>query len=279
MVNEVILGSFYSQLTAGVIECGMTLDESIACARAHGIMGADLAAADFQKMPAKELAAILASHDIIVASTHDSFACDYDTKASLEASFERVKRDMDDARAIGCPYFMIVPLPPKYHCPERQNEFVLGCRELFLRLAEYGKEIGIQATVENFSLRERPFSTYEDLDWIFANCPEMKFTYDSGNFPLVALNEIEALHRYVDKTVYCHLKDLEIVPYSTILRDGVYYEGPALDDGFVKNDEAVRILAANGYNGCLTIEICSGINVYEKLLLSADRYTEKLKTL
>jgi len=273
------LGAFYGQLIAGVREKGMDLNTSLATARAHGITCADLAASDFIKISAKEFAALLASHDIEVASTHDSYLLDYATREGIEKTIESVKQHMCDAQSIGCPYFMLVPQPPKYHSEDRHAEFEDACRETFARLTAYGKEIGIQATVENYSLWEHPYTTFADFDWIFANIPDVMYTYDSGNFPLADFDEIEGLKRYLDKTVYVHLKDLEITKDQGIVRRGVYYEGPALGDGFVKNDEAVRILAANGYDGCLTIEICSGIDVYDKLLKSADVYAEKLKSL
>jgi len=274
-----VLGAFYGQLLAGMREKGMDIHTSLQTARDHGISGVDLAATDFVKMAPADILALLKEHDMTVESTHDSYVLDYATREGIEATIEFVKKNMRDAKSIGSPYYMLVPQPPKYHTPEQQDLFIAACRETFARLTAYGKEIGMQATVENYSLWEHPYTTFDDFDWIFSNIPDAMYTYDSGNFPLADFDEIEGLNRYIDRTVYVHLKDLEITKDQGIVRRGVYYEGPALGDGFVKNWEAVCILDAHGYTGCLTIEICSGVNVYDKLLKSADVYSEKLKTL
>jgi len=271
------LAAFFEQLIAnGPKETGMTIDACLETAREHGITGADFSASRFSQMPAEECAALLRAHDMMPASVHDSFSCDYASPNAFERTIDGVKQNMYHAKRLGSAFFMLVPQPPVYHTPEKQTMFVSACRECFAQLTEFGKEIGLQTTIENFSLPLYPYASFSDLDAVFALVPDLRFTYDSGNFNLMGLDELEGLQRYLDRVVYVHLKDLEITKDTGIVRNGIWYEGPALDDGFVRNGEAVRTLAANGYDGWITIEICSSVNVFDKLILSARRYADTL---
>ena len=190
-----------------------------------------------------------------------------------------MKLDMLNAKKADSQFFMIVPQPAEAYEGEMYEKYTATVEKIFSILTAYGKEIGIQATVENFSLREIPYTSFEDITKLLEHNPDLMYTYDCGNFPLAGFDEIEGLKLFADRTVYVHLKDLELAEESTIFRNGKFYEGPAIDDGFVKNDEAFRYLAQKGYDGVFTMEICSLIDVYDKLLLSADRYMEKIRNL
>lgn len=61
------------------------------------------------------------------------------------------------------------------------------------RYSKIRKNVGIQVTVEDYSEAKIPYSSYEDIDWLLDNIPELKFTYDSGNLPLVGIDELEVV--------------------------------------------------------------------------------------
>ena len=271
------LGAFYSQIKAAVYEKGLDIDNAMDTARAHGITQVDVSAQVFDEMSPAAFKKHILAHDMKIVSVHGIPVCDVSNKIAQKESIAEMKRQMEKALAAESKFFMIVPQMAATYCPQKHTEYVSSMRELFAEVSEYGKEIGIQATVENFSRRDYPYTSFDDIDWLLTHIPELMYTYDSGNFPLAGFDELEGLKLFLPRTVYAHLKDLAVVEKSSLLRDGVYYDGPALGDGFVKNDEAVDYLIANGYDGVFTIEICCGDNLYEKLLKSADRYMKKLK--
>lgn len=271
------IGSFYSHIQAAEWERGLSLSDALTIARSHGVTAIDVWAGDFETIPPEELRQILKEHGMRVCSVHGYTVCDVQNRAAINASVKQMKQQMRNALLAGSPYFMIVPQKAESYEESEREQFVEGIREIFVQLASYGKEIGIQATVENISDVFYPYASFDDIRWYLENIPDIRYTYDSGNFTLAGFDELEGAKIFADKTVYVHLKDVEVVPESDLVRNGICYEGPAIDDGIVKNQEAVEYLKRKGYDGVLTIEICSEEDTFHKMLLSADRYAKYIK--
>ncbi len=271
------LGAFYSQVEAGVLEKGLTLDEALSEAKKHSIDWVDVNADYFYKIPPKEFSEKLKKHGIGISSVHGLTVCDVSSGERINEAIRSMKERMEFAKIAGSKFFMIVPQAAPNYREDMKDEFVNGFRRLFSEVARYGKEIGIQATVENFSLISLPYTSFDDIRWLLENIPEIMYTYDSGNYTLAGFDEVEGAKMFYDRTVYSHFKDVEVVKEKTpFLYDGLYYDGPALDDGIVKNNEVLDFFKEKGYDGIITIEICSAKNEFEKLIVSADRYKEKI---
>ena len=270
------IGAFFSQIEMGAMEKGISIRSAMNNAVSHGITCLDVDAGYFKQTPPEEFARLASELSMEIASVHSLTVFDITSNKKTDDAIQKMKCDMDNAKNAGSKFFMIVPQPAAAYEGELQEKFVSTVKNVFEELALYGRKIGIQATVENFSLREIPYTSFDDIQYLLDNNPDLMYTYDSGNFPLAGFDEFEGAKRFADRTVYIHLKDLELAQHSSILRDGKYYEGPAIDDGFVKNDEAFRFFADRGYDGVFTIEICSLIDTYDKLILSADRYRDKI---
>ncbi|MBO5370715.1 MAG: sugar phosphate isomerase/epimerase [Clostridia bacterium] len=273
------IGAFFSQIEAGIREKGMTIRSAMNNAVTHGITCLDVDADYFTRITPEKFAKEAKEVSMEIASVHSLAKIDVTSNKKITESIEKMKLDMLNAKKADSQFFMIVPQPAEAYEGEMYEKYTATVEKIFSILTAYGKEIGIQATVENFSLREIPYTSFEDITKLLEHNPDLMYTYDCGNFPLAGFDEIEGLKLFADRTVYVHLKDLELAEESTIFRNGKFYEGPAIDDGFVKNDEAFRYLAQKGYDGVFTMEICSLIDVYDKLLLSADRYMEKIRNL
>ncbi len=271
------LGAFYSQIEAGIKEKGFTLDEVLCEAKKHSIDWVDVNADYFYKIPPKEFAQNLKKHGIGISSVHGLTVCDVSSDEKIDESIRCMKEQMEFAKMAGSKFFMIVPQPAQSYREDMKGELEESFRRLFSEIAKYGKEIGIQATVENFSLTGLPYTSFDDIRWLMENVPDLMYTYDSGNYTLAGFDEVHGAKMFYDKTVYAHFKDVEVVSEKTpFLYDGLYYDGPALDDGIVKNNEVLEFFKEKGYDGIITIEICSANNEFEKLMISADRYIEKI---
>src|SRR5262249_4381585 len=107
------------------------------------------------------------------------------------------------------------------------------------------RRLAITMTVANVGWQPVVYGTSEQVLGICdAVGPELKVTYDVGNFLLVGEDNMRALEREAPRLVHVHFKDWKIVPQPTRCAfpgtDGRFYEGEVLGDGIVNLPEAVR---------------------------------------
>ena len=176
------LGAFYSQIEKGISEKGLTLDEALIEARNHSIKWVDVNADYFYTVSPKEFSDRLKKHGMGISSVHGLTVCDVSSNEKIEESVVNMKKQMEFAKEAGSTFFMIVPQSAPTYTEEKREEFTHALRYIFKEVAEYGKQIGIQATVENFSLVSLPYTSFDDIEWLMENIPELMYTYDSGNF-------------------------------------------------------------------------------------------------
>ena len=274
------LGAFYHQIEAGVKENGLTIEESMDTMRAHGIKWADVNSQYLCEENPEEFASRLKAHGIGIISVHGLIDCDVVSEESLTKSIENGKKHMMLAKRAGSKFFMIVPRKADTYSQDKHDDYVKGARYVMKALASYGKEIGIQPTVENFSDRSFPYTSFDSIEWILNNIPDMRYTFDSGNYTIAGFNEFVGAKIFFDKTVYAHVKEVKSVGYKTdCLRDGVYYDRPVFGDGIVRNFEVIDYYLKNGYDGVFSIEYYGNEKVFDKTLLSADKIKEKFSQL
>ena len=182
-----------------------------------------------------------------------------------------MKEAIDKAIYVNSPFFMSVPQRPEDFDEADDKAFREASRAQITELCDYVKNKPIKVTVEDYSTLEQPYATFEDIDTVLNANPTLGFTYDSGNFPLAGFDEIEGLKRYIDRTVYVHLKDMKVVKEPTnICRRGEYYDNPALGGGELNIIEALKILKSAGYTGTLTLEMNSPTERFIRTVKSAE---------
>jgi len=103
-----VLGCFYSHITAAVQEKGIFLEQAMDIVREHGITAVDINSADLQPSP-EAFKTLLDKHGLHVASTHAYFPCGVATQEEYDASLARMKKDMHKAAKAGSTFFMPVP--------------------------------------------------------------------------------------------------------------------------------------------------------------------------
>ncbi len=271
------IGAFYCQIAAGVREAGLA-DVKAAFELAHEN---NITCLDFNSKEIDEgTAQLLRSTDMSAASVHGFMPLNFATDKMYDESLKNMCDAIDKAISVGSPFFMSVPQPPKDMDEALRPEFIKAVRAQFADLCDYVKDKPITVTVEDFSLSNSGYGTFEDIDYLLNNNPTLGFTYDSGNFALAGIDEVEGAKRYADRTVYVHLKDIKVIPEegpSGILRRGVYYDSLELGGGYLKNLEALKILKAAGYtDGVLTIEVNSSFDRLSRTLTSLKWLEEAL---
>lgn len=268
------IACFFTQIEAALTEKGITLDEALSIASKNGITGLDINAKYFNDKDPEAFVELIEKHGIHVASVFALPECWVRTEEEYNNGLNELKKGADIAKRLKSKYFMAVPLIPD-GSPRKEDEiYWREYRRLFSDIAKYGKEIGIQVTVEDFSDKRIPYSSCTELDWLLSNIPELKFTYDSGNFPLTGFDELEGAKRYAEKTVHIHLKDLIEVEHSQLLRDGKYYEGIEIGGGTLKNKEAIKCLKERGFDGAISIELCCEKDIFDRTMKSAKYLKE-----
>lgn len=271
------IGSFFGQLEAGVKEgFARDIDEALAKSREHSIVELDFNSKEINA----DTNAMLARSGMKAASVHGFAPLEFETREKYIASLDYMKEAINKAVSIGSPYFMNVPQIPAGMSPEKQDDYVKAVREMFADLCEYAKQLPITITVEDFSVRKSAYATIEDLKYLLDNNPTLMFTYDSGNFPLAGVDEIEGLKAFIDRTVYVHLKDLKVTDGEGILRNGVVYDSLELGGGFVKNVESMKMLKDAGWvDGTVTVEVNSSFDIYKRTIESAKWLGEVIANL
>jgi len=274
-----VLGCFYSHITAAVQEKGIFLEQAMDIVREHGITAVDINSADLQPSP-EAFKTLLDKHGLHVASTHAYFPCGVATQEEYDASLARMKKDMHKAAKAGSTFFMPVPQKAPSYRQEEDAAWRAGIRKLFSEVISYGKEAGLQVVIENFSLAEYPYTTFDDMAYLFTHNPELRYANDMGNYPLAGFDELEGMRRFMDKISYVHLKDIKVIenpehPEHLLLRLGKYFDSLELGGGYLKVKEGIEELQKNNYQGTLIIEINCGPNVFDRTLASA-RYVNSI---
>lgn len=274
-LKEMELGCFYHHLKAAAEEKDIALAEAFSIARTHGITALDISAEELEEIQPEQLKKLTDQYDMHVASVHGFMVCGVETETEYAESLRNMKCAMKMAKCVGSKFFMPVPQKKVKEDNgvnvESKDIFVKGIRRLFSDLTSYGKELGLTVIVENFSLTEYPYTSYEDIDYLMAHNPDMRYAYDIGNYTLAGFDELEGVHRFIDKIEYVHLKDLketEESPY-TLFRNGKHYDSLELGGGNLRIQEALEFLAENNYQGPIIIEINSGPNFFDRAMQSA----------
>lgn len=271
------IGTFYWQLAAGIKQDGLRdIDEAFAVGRELGIVDLDIS---FKEIT-DETPAILARTGMKASSVHALIPCAFETRDAYLASLDEMKKAINKAVSVESTYFMPVPQIPAKTPEEKLPEARAAIRELFSDLCEYAKQLPITVTVEDFSVKKTPYASIEDIKYLLDNNPTLMFTYDSGNFPLAGVDEIEGLKAFLDRTVYVHLKDLEKSPRGEIIREGIKYDSLELGGGYLKNLEALKILKASGFeNGTVIAEVNSSFDSFKRTVASVNWLKEAFKAL
>lgn len=264
------LGCFYSHIVSGVTQNGLVLCDAMKIARKHGIKALDIDARYLEEMPPMDFYQLITEQDLCAASVYEYKECNVTTEEGYASSIALMKEAMRNAVKIKSPLFMPVPVKPRDYKEIESDVYVKGFRQLFADLTEYGKEIGIQVIVENYSLISYPYTSFEDIKYLLGHNPELKYALDVGNYHLAGFDELEGANLFINKTIHVHLKDLKIVEDSNLFYNGKYYDSLEIGGGCIKTKEVLSLLKKNGYQGYLIIEINSGSNKFDRMIKSAD---------
>lgn len=141
------------------------------------------------------------------------------------------------------------------------------------KLCAYAKPKGITVTVEDFDDKASPFSTCAGIEYFLEQAPELRVTFDTGNFLYSEESELDAFSRLKDKIVHVHCKDRCLSakpgesPKITVSRRALY--SSPVGKGCIKLREIVSALTESGYSGWFAIEHFGSQNQLDDVAASA----------
>lgn len=167
-------------------------------------------------------------------------------------------RQIDRAAELNCKKIMMIPgfyssMEEAVRKMERDN-MLKAMREM----CEYAASRGIQPTIEDFDDTASPIATAGQMEWFTRRIPQLKVTFDTGNFLCSGEDEWEAYELLRQDIVHVHCKDRSLTarPGCEEKRasDGtLLYPAPA-GAGCIRMKEIITALEEAGYDGIYTIE-------------------------
>lgn len=183
-----------------------------------------------------------------------------DTEAARQAEVERLKGELDLAKALGAAVFRFDVL---YKLPQGRSfgSVLAEVAPAIRQIAEYGQTLGIKVTIENHGLA---FQDYDRIERTVEAVDHENFglLVDIGNFLCADQNNIQCVSRLAHLACHVHLKDFERVDFyseeskeNTFSTRGCnYLRGTAVGYGEAKAAQCMKILKNAGFDGYVVIE-------------------------
>lgn len=133
-----------------------------------------------------------------------------------------------------------------------------ACRmaEGMSRLTALAKAQGIQVVMEDFDHICSPIACVNGMKWFAAQIPDLRFTFDTGNFIIHGENIFTAWDALKEKVVHVHCKDRG-------------EQSVAVGSGRLPMKEILSQIVKSGYDGYFAIEHFDALNQEECIKKSA----------
>jgi len=255
--NPIKLSVFYDHIIQAVSQAkgDKTLHQIMGYCSDFGIRGIDI---EYSQLCADydQISEALRYHYMEVASIYQFY--DLRNRADIRTGKEQINM----AHRLGVKRVLIVPgfldaeeakalhsVSSDYFAVERfmeQNLYIQSMKEALTELTQYAKPFGVDVTLEDFDDIKSPCSRMNELLWFMRNVPDLKCTFDMGNFAFGYENVMEAyelLRRYI---VHVHCKDRG--------SEGNGLKSVPTGSGYIPVVQLVRKLKETDYCGYLSIE-------------------------
>ncbi|MDE7479031.1 MAG: ThuA domain-containing protein [Lachnospiraceae bacterium] len=270
--NPMKLSVFYDHIIQAVDQSAgkYTIEDVMKCCSDFGIRGIDIEygqlCADYDR-----ICEALQYHYMEVASIYHI----WDLKDRYDISVGKDQIDM--AYKLGVKRVLVVPgyleeeearalhrVSGDYRAVERFMEDNLRIQSIKMALTEltqYAKPLGVKVTLEDFDNAKSPCSRMNELLWFMRNIPDLRCTFDMGNFAFGYENVMEAYEVLQQYIVHVHCKDRG--------SEGNGLKSVPTGSGYIPVGQLVRKLKAADYHGYLSIEHFGDIDQLQSIEQSA----------
>ena len=183
-----------------------------------------------------------------------------ESEADRTQALDDVERGVELCRGnLDCPVALVAGTSP---APDMSFEEGRGIyAEQLAKAVQRTRGSGVTITIENYGMIPGfTASGAECLEVLeAANCPDLKFTFDNGNFLFSDDRPTQAFDMLAHRTAHVHIKDFALCrvgdrPVLTSVGGSGYKHCP-IGEGEGEVTETVAFLKAHGYADWLSIEV------------------------
>jgi len=183
-----------------------------------------------------------------------------ETEADRETALDIVEREVRYCKEkLDCPIAMIHGTKPASGMSNEEGRKLYA--EQLAKAVKRTKDYGVTLAIEDYgvypSFTASGAHCLEVLE--AANCPELGFTFDNGNFLFGDDKPTAVFPMFKDRIVHVHIKDFALCKpgekpllYSV---KGKGYRDCLIGEGDAEVAEVVKLLRDSGYKGWLSIEV------------------------
>ncbi len=264
-MNEISV--FLEHIYEAAEQRGLALREALSHAAACGITQLEC---DSWRLADGELKPLLDRCGVGVSCIYQHFDMLND---SSEVTRQKYLSLFDIAKRYGCTRVLCIPgfsEQPQEELPR----FILPLSEMCSAAAEYG----ITVTVEDFDDIKSPCCRMEWLSYLLENVPQLRYTFDTGNFRYCLEDAAQAYSQLKQYISHVHCKDRS---YDSSAANADGSNGKAdlfgsimypavVGEGVTGMRETVQRLLEDGYSGVLAIEHFGATDQWSYMEKSAE---------
>jgi len=268
MKMSVMLFPFHSRLTNGEL----TAKQLVADFAAEGVTAIEpmmswIVAqpdkwAEFDKA-ARDAGMVYSCYDVGVNLIGETEA---DRAAALDTVAEGVEFCVEKLQ---CPVALLPGTKPSTGMSNEDGRKLYG--EGLAKSVERTKGSGVTLTIEDFGVYPAFAASGAHCAEVIeaSNCPDVKFTFDNGNFLIADDTPTNAYGLLKDRTVHVHIKDFAFREddgkKGLASPGGKLFKGCMIGDGAGEVAECLQLLKADGYDGWISLEVGGGDPVVEAI--------------
>jgi sugar phosphate isomerase/epimerase len=168
-------------------------------------------------------------------------------------------RGVELARSLSCAVVLLPGSRPAANMSNEEGRKIYS--EGLAKTADRTRDSGVILTIEDFGVYPRfacsAAHCIEVLDG--AKRPELKFTFDNGNFLLADESPAQCFKRTQDRIVHIHIKDFALRPPDSspglTTPAGKKYMGCEIGMGKAEVKECLALIKRSTYSGWLSLEV------------------------
>ena len=240
-------------------------DDVFAALKQLGIGGFQFSDRDIEKAGEEHLLAALSRHGMHADVIHTVIPLLSKDDAIFGDAIRKAKETVALLQRFSCSRLMIVALPVTDVLGEDDRERAMARMiEGLAEIVRIAQNEGIEVYIENFSKPLLPYSSVSDIERILDALPQVKYTFDIGNFICVGEDPFAAYARLRPRVSLFHLKNFTPTAdeRGILCADGHHVEGVAFDMGefdmpaFLRQatTDGGRILPVIEHNAAVTMD-------------------------
>ena len=263
------IGTFFHHIKQASAERGETLEQTFEYVHRMGYEAAEIDADDH------EGAELLGNHGIAVSSIYRNYSWQDCIDENAMEEHIRLANELGSSKIMAIPGFF-----GKGDTETIRREKLKRMSEGMGRLSELALQSGLILTIEDYDNVLSPISTIDGMKCFLDVVPNLKVTFDTGNFEFSGENVLEAEKVFANRIVHVHLKDRLFRSKGNgepcKCPDGRILWSCAVGEGDIPMNELLDRLKANGYSGYLMAEFFGAASYSETLRKSMDFLKERV---